>query len=182
MTVYASYNPASGGVAPVLAFYDTSVSAASLPATSSTLALYTLTANEAQERFAGAWGVNVSAPALTAITLTMPAPTLTQQAAAAINAGVAITSTGTPALSATYACNEAAQARLNRVSVYLQVNGAFPNGATTIQWVDATGTPHTFTEAQFKTLAVAIADYVSALDDVILGLSSAMPSSAVTIA
>jgi hypothetical protein len=111
-----------------------------------------------------------------------PTPTLADQAAAAIASGLAITSTATPALDGTYACDDAAQARINRVSVYLQVNGSFPGGASTIVWVDATGAQHTFTEAQFKTFTAAIGTYVAALDDVILGIITTMPSATATIA
>ncbi|WP_298281278.1 hypothetical protein [Acidocella sp.] len=180
MTVYAQYNPSVASPQMVEGYFDTETpNFKALPATGPTLALYQLTATDEGARFVGVWGMVNGV--FTEISLSAAAPTLAQQAQAALNAGLAITSSGTPALSATYACNEAAQARLNRVSVYLQVNGAFPNNATTIQWVDATGAPHTFTEAQFKSLAVAIADYVLALDDVALGLASTLPATTATI-
>ncbi|MHB1305288.1 MAG: DUF4376 domain-containing protein [Acidiphilium sp.] len=107
-----------------------------------------------------------------------PPPTLAQQATAALSAGLAITSTNTPALDGTYSCDDAAQARINRVAVYVQMNGKFPGGTSTIAWLDATGAQHVFSVAQFQAFATAVGDYVAALDDVILGLSTTLPSAA----
>lgn len=111
-----------------------------------------------------------------------PPQTLAEQAAAALSAGLAITSTSTPALDGTYAVDEAPQRRLNRVSVYLQINGVFPGGSSTITWLDTGGGKHVFDATQFKALASASGDYVAALDDVILGLSTALPGASATIA
>lgn len=112
-----------------------------------------------------------------------PAPTLAQQAAAAINAGLTITSTGTPALNGTYACDDAHQARINRVQGFIEANGKFPNGLTELPWPDMSGAIHLFpTTAEFTAFASAIADYVMALDAVIMGVSTALPAISVKIA
>lgn len=113
---------------------------------------------------------------------TPPAPplTLAQQASQALLAGLKISSASTPALDGTYVVDESAQARMNRIAVYLQVNGTFPGSASTITWLDASGAKHTFDAAQFKALATAIGDYVAAIDDVILGLSTTLPSPSAT--
>ncbi len=111
-----------------------------------------------------------------------PAPTLAEQAAAALAAGLIITSISTPALNGTYSIDESAQARINRVAVYLQINGTFPGSTNTITWLDISGGKHSFDAAQFKALATAIGDYVAGLDDVILGLSDVMPSNSAHIA
>jgi hypothetical protein len=112
-----------------------------------------------------------------------PAPTLAEQAATALTAGITITSTSNPALNGTYACDPNAQARIQAISLYGVVNSAFPGGGSTYPWLDTSGTPHTFPNvAAFQGFATAVANYVAALDFVLAGVSSTLPSSSVTIA
>ena len=120
------------------------------------------------------WAVNNGA--LVAYTPPVPAPTLAQQAAASLSVGLAITSTATASLDATYPCNANAQAQLSAEVISLMLNGTFADGTDTIDWVDITGTGHTMSIAQFKTVATAIGAYVSGLTKCINGQASAMPS------
>ena len=110
-----------------------------------------------------------------------PAPTLAQQAVAAMSAGLAITSTATSSLDATYPCNANAQAQLSAEVISLMLNGTFADGTDTIDWVDITGTGHTMSIAQFKTVATAIGAYVSGLTKCINGQASALPAATATI-
>jgi len=111
-----------------------------------------------------------------------PPPTLAQQAAAAIGKGLAITSTSTPALDGTYACDDATQAKINRVASFIALNGKFPAGLTAMPWPDMSGTVHEFpTTAEFTAFAFAVANYVVELDAVIMGLATTLPAASATI-
>ena len=115
-----------------------------------------------------------------------PAPTLAQQAAAALNAGLNITSNGTPAINGTYACDNAAQAKLNRVYGLIQRAGgnALPGGLSTLPWLLADGkTAVEFTSvAPFLAVEQAIGDYVLALDLIIATGAGMLPAAMVNIA
>lgn len=111
-------------------------------------------------------------------------PTLAQQAAAAIAAGCAIVSTATPVLSGTYACDDAAQGRINRVYSLIQRAGgnAFPAGMTMLPWPDVSGAIHTFSSvAEFLAFETAVGGYVLALDMIIATGSGTLPTQPVTI-
>jgi hypothetical protein len=112
-----------------------------------------------------------------------PAPAITpaQRAAATIAAGVQITSTGTPALSGTYPADPATTSEIQAEMISLLVNGVFADGATTVQWIDTSGTPHTFTAPQWKSLATAIGQFVAAWTKYGQGLTTTAPASTATI-
>jgi hypothetical protein len=82
---------------------------------------------------------------------------------AAIGAGLIIASTGTPALDGTYPIGPSDQLDIEAEIDSILVNGVFTNGQATRGWPDISGASHTFSVAQFKTLATAIAQYVDAL-------------------
>jgi hypothetical protein len=115
---------------------------------------------------------------------TSPTPTIAQQATAMLNAGVQIISTAhAAALNGTYACDTVTQQKIAAISLYCLVNGNFPGGGTTYPWPDISGTFHTFPSvAEFQAFASAVANYVAALDFVIAGMSSTLPTNFVTIA
>jgi hypothetical protein len=97
-----------------------------------------------------------------------PAPTAAQIAAAkygaAIAAGMNITSSSTSSLNGTYAIDPTSQQRVAAISLYIQVNGKFPAGQSSLPWPDAAGTPHAFaTPSQFQAFATAMGDYVALL-------------------
>lgn len=111
------------------------------------------------------------------------APTLAQQAQAALAAGCQIVSTSTATLSGTYACDPAAQSKIQATALYIQVNGKFPAGKPSLPWADAGGTVRTFgTTAEFLAFATAIGDYVTELEMVVLGEATVLPAQPVTIA
>ena len=83
---------------------------------------------------------------------------------AALAAGIAITSTSTPALNATYMTNAAAQAAVTSVITGIATGAGLPGGGATFIFLDASGVPHTVTQAQFIALATAIRNYIYALD------------------
>lgn len=178
MPKYAQFDSTATAPAPVVGWFDTD--ALTYPTLPASADLLELTLAEWADRLSGLWAV--SSGKLVAYTPPTIAPTLAQQATALLGEGLAVTSSSTAALDGTYGCDDAAQARLNRIAVYLQINGTFPQGSSTIVWLDAAGGKHTFDAAQFKALATAIGDYVAALDDVILGLSSTLPTASATIA
>lgn len=96
--------------------------------------------------------------------------------------GIAITSTSTPALNGSYRTDGifmlGLQAEINAVAL----DGTFADGTATLNWPDAKGAAHTFTVAQFKTLAMAIANFQAQCAQYAAGLIATAPSSSVTIA
>ena len=111
-----------------------------------------------------------------------PAPTLAQQAATLIAGGLTITSTSKPALNGAYACDDARQARINRIQGFIAANSKFPNSLTALPWPDISGVVHEFpSTAEFTAFASAVADYVMALDAVIMGISTTLPPAKATI-
>jgi hypothetical protein len=94
------------------------------------------------------------------------APTLSPQqvSAAALHAGIAIKSTSTPSLNGTYAVTPAAQSDIAATITGIAAGEGLPGGGPTFIFLDASGAPHTFTQAQFVSLAAAIRNYVYALN------------------
>lgn len=115
----------------------------------------------------------------------IPTPILTpaQQVANALNGSLAITSTGTPVLSGSYAVSTDMQNKINAIITFISINGTFPEGSTTYEWPDITGTLHQIPSiVEFKLLATAIANYVNLLDLFALGVGSSLPAATATIA
>lgn len=122
---------------------------------------------QAQYAEASAWtisdGAIVAAPP-------PPAPTLAQQAAAAMRAGITLMLSGAIAMAATvFPIDPTTQTKLAAVATIINTTGGFPGGAATYPMKDAAGTWHTFTLAQYKTVAAAIAAYAASLDLIIDG-------------
>lgn len=121
-------------------------------------------------------------------TFTPPSPlpplTLAQQAVMALGQGLAVSSSGNPELDATYACDPGQWVKVMAISQYVAVNGTFPNKQTSLPMKDMAGTPHTFPSTTvFQSFATAVGDYVTALNLIIDGTSSAttLPQAAVVI-
>lgn len=108
-------------------------------------------------------------------------PTLAQQAAELLIAGLAITSTSTAALDGTYAATVSAQQQIAAEVTSILLNDTFADGTSTIEWLDTTGAAHAFTVAQFKTLATAIAAFVSGCVKAMNGQATTLPAAAMTI-
>lgn len=77
-------------------------------------------------------------------------------------AGLVVTSIGASALNATYGLDQVSQDQLWNIALGLAAGLGFPGGASTFAYPDITGTPRTFTSAQFTNLAKAVRDYVFA--------------------
>lgn len=89
---------------------------------------------------------------------------------------VTLTSTGTPALNGNYAIDATTQMKIQAISIYVAVNGRFPNSQSTQAWPDTSGTIHKFiSTTQWLAFATAMGDFITALD---LGQS---PSNSITI-
>ena len=135
---------------------------------------------QAQAEDPSAWLVKDSAIAQA------PAPVLTlaQQAAAASVAGLSIALSGTMTLAATlFPTDPATQIKLANMAS-MASRGVLPLGATAYPMIDAGGAWHTFTAAQYKTVAGAIAAYVAACDLIAAGNplgATALPPNSVSL-
>lgn len=110
------------------------------------------------------------------------APTIAEQAREALSAGLTISSAGTPTLDGKYAVDDAAQGRINRVQSFIAQNGKFPGGGPSLPWPDMSGNLHEFSAtAEFTAFATAVAEYVFALDAVIMGATTTLPPPTATI-
>lgn len=114
-----------------------------------------------------------------------PAPTLAQQAAVAMLAGLTISLSGSITLPATlFPTDPETQIKLNGVISVINTTGGFPGGAGTYPIKDAVGIWHSFTLAQYKAVAAAIANYVAPLDLIIDGNplgATELPSNSITL-
>jgi len=106
---------------------------------------------------------------------------LAAQAAAALAAGLTIISTGTPALNAAYAVDRLSQMDIIAIETSINAGKGFPNGAAQMDYPDAAGMLHAFTEANFTDFASAVRDFVYGCRSVIAGQSAQVPASSVTI-
>jgi hypothetical protein len=111
-----------------------------------------------------------------------PAPTLAQQAQTLLGAGLAITSTATPALNATYRTDATTQQNVSAEVTSILLNGTFADGGASVAWQDAGGASHSFSVAQYKTLATAVAAFVAGCLKVVNGQSTTLPAASATIA
>jgi hypothetical protein len=112
-----------------------------------------------------------------------PGPTLAQQAALALTTGLLISSGSIPTLNGTYAVDPIAQGRIASVSTYILVNSRFPGGVMSYPWIDLANQPHVFPDTTaFQSFATAIADYVAALDLIIVTGTGTLPAATATIA
>lgn len=181
MTQYARFNPSVAAPSQVIGWYDTGAfNYPNLPPASD---LLEVTAAQWTARMSNPSGWAVSDGALVAYTPPVVPPTLAQQAQAALAAGVQITCTSTPALNGTYSITPSAQSKIQAVSLFILVNSKFPGGGSTMAWADVAGAAHVFpSTAEFQAFATAVADYVAALDAAILGQTTTLPPSTVTIA
>lgn len=179
MPQYAYFDSSAPAPAPVTGWYDTDfVTYPNLPAAADLLAV---TAAQWDAHMANPAGWAVSNGALVAYTPPVPTPTLAQQAAALLGAGLAITSTSTSALDATYAITSTSQQHIQAEVTAILLNNTFADGTTSLAWLDAAGTSHTFDVAQFKAFATAVAAFVSACLRCANGQSTTLPGTSVVI-
>lgn len=93
-----------------------------------------------------------------------PVPTAAQVQEQKLAAGLAITSTGTPSLSATYGLDQTSQDQLWNIALGVASGLGLPGNASSFEYPDITGTPHSFNATQITNLAKAVRDYVFALN------------------
>ncbi len=115
------------------------------------------------------------------ISIAPTAPTNAQLAQTAVASGITITSTATPALNGTYACDANTTAEINAEVTSIILNGTFTDGTSTLAWPDVSNVSHSFTVAQFKTFATAVAAFVTGVNKYARGVASSLPSITVTI-
>lgn len=113
----------------------------------------------------------------------LPPPTPAQQAAAALAAGWQVQSVSTPAINGTYAMDPTSQQKIAALSLFIQVNNAFPAGMTTYAYPDINGTFHIFpTTALYQEFATAAANFVALLEMLAFGApGAAIPAQPTTI-
>jgi len=93
-----------------------------------------------------------------------PVLTLAEQAAAALAAGLTIALSGSITLPPTvFPTDPDTQQKIGLVVTNVNAEGTFPGGATSYPIKDAAGVWHTFTVAQYKAVAAAIAAYAAPL-------------------
>ena len=163
MAYLAQYDPATPAPAKVIGWYNTSKRIyPNLPPATNLLEISEV---EWDGHYANPNGWAVSAGALVQYTPPPPVLTLAQQAANAAISGITITLSGTMTLAATrFPTDAATQRKLAAVITALVATGDFPSGMLSYPMIDATGTWHTFTIAQYKAVAAAVASFVSACD------------------
>jgi hypothetical protein len=119
----------------------------------------------------------------------VPAPSAAETAqatyAAALAVGLVTTWSTSTGLNGIYALDQTTQFNMTAETVSILTNGSFTNGATTRNWPNAAGAFQSFTLAQFKALASAIALYLdglaSALATASAGGAAGWPNATVTI-
>jgi len=116
---------------------------------------------------------------------TMPVPpalTLAQQAAQAVDAGLSIALSGSISLAETlFATDPQTQSWIDAEVTSILLNGTFVDGASTVQWPDATGALHDFTVPQFKIIAAAVGAYVGVCRKCIIGSATALPPASIPL-
>jgi hypothetical protein len=127
------------------------------------------------------WTATETAGVWTFAAPVVPTPTLAQQAQAMLDSGLQIVSTGTPALNGTYACDPATYQRVGGIVAAIGASLGLPGGGGTFNWPDISGTPHSFSAANFSALAKAMMDFEYALNTIIGANSGTLPSQPVTI-
>ena len=115
-----------------------------------------------------------------------PAPTAIQTAAiaatSALASGMILTCTSNGDLNATYATSMNTKVDVLGILGYIGLKGSFIGGATSMNWYDISGIPHSFTVSQFTEFAEALGVFIQAVEDYAITGSGSIPSNAVTIA
>lgn len=78
--------------------------------------------------------------------------------------GINITSTSTPSLNGIYALDTNSVNNLNGLFLTVRVGDGFPEGASTFEYVDISGNPHSFDETHFLAFCVAVRNYLYTLN------------------
>lgn len=144
------------------------------------------TRNVAPSLVGGVWTLGWTVTAMTTTQQTAAAAAnAAAQYAAATGAGLAVTWSSSTGLNGTYALDQTTQFNMTAEAVSILTNGMFANGQSTRNWPTAAGAFLSFTIAQFKALATAIALYLDQLATAqataAAGGSATWPSASVTV-
>jgi hypothetical protein len=110
-----------------------------------------------------------------------PEQTLAQQAAAMMAAPVTVDCATAVGVTATYANNAEVRGRATTVVSQINAGLGLPGGGATFNWPDIDNTQRDWPEAEFKSLAKALADYTYELQQVVDGFSDILPSNTLSI-
>ena len=182
MPKYAQFDRSLAAPSPVIGWYNTDARAyPNLPPMTD---LVEVPADIWGAHYANTNGYAVSAGVLVPYTPPPPVLTLAQQAANAAVGGLTITLSGTMTLAATlFPTDTKTQKAIESMNAMARA-GVLPLGSTTYPMIDASGTWHHFTAAQYQAIAGAISAYVAACDLIAagnpLGVSS-LPSSTISL-
>ena len=128
-------------------------------------------------------------PSIATLDALAPQVTIQQSAqsdyAINIGAGIAITSTGTPALNATYGLDDTTLSQIQALANDCAVGFGFPNGQSTFQYPDQSGTPRTFNNTNmvnlYKAMRSTVFNMQTTLAARLQGNDTAWPSQSSTI-
>jgi len=181
MTQFAYFDPTITPISPVIGWYDTvALNYPNLPSSNS---LLELSETQWEKRMTQSWGVQNGS--LVFYTQPTPVLTLSQQAELALLNPVYITFTNYPELTGSYSINSQMTANVGFIVAYLGVNnGSFPNNKSYYMWPDNNPNvpPHKFPSASvFLAFATALTDYISNLDQIVLGEDNLLPTPDFTI-
>jgi hypothetical protein len=95
--------------------------------------------------------------------------------------GITITSNSTPSLNGTYRIDAFAQQRIIAIYVGIKGGDGLPGNGATFSYLDAAGSPRSFTADQFTAFAKAVRDYVYALNMAAMQPSPVWPSASVAV-
>ena len=167
MPKYARFDPSVAAPSPVIGWFNTDARAyPNLPPMSD---LVEVPPDIWDAHYANTNGYAVSAGALVAYTPPPPVLTLAQEAANAAVSGLTIALSGTITLAATlFPTDTKTQKAIESMNAMARA-GVLPLGSTTYPMIDASGTWHHFTAAQYQAVAGASAAYVSACDLIAAG-------------
>ena len=182
MPKYAQFDRSLAAPSPVIGWYNTDARAyPNLPPASE---LVEVPADIWTAHYANTNGWAVSNGTLVAYTPPPPTLTLEQQAANAAISGLTIALSGTMTLAATlFPTDRKTQKAIESMNAMARA-GVLPLGSTTYPMIDASGTWHHFTAAQYQAVAGAIAAYVAACDLIAAGNpmgSKTLPSSTISL-
>lgn len=157
MPQYASFDHTAPAPQLVTGYYDTD--ALEYPALPDAADLFEMTQQQ--------WDERVLTPCVIdngeIVALPPPPPTSDQELGTRKANGIAITCTSNPEIDATYALDDRSVAVIGSVARDVAAGLDFPAGASTYDYADLDGTPHTFDEAQFVAFYKAARDLVNAL-------------------
>jgi hypothetical protein len=106
---------------------------------------------------------------------------LQYQALQLLSGGLTVTSTSASGINGIYATDANSESNIEAIQEYILTFGDFPEGVSTMIWLDMNGIPHEFTSTQFTNFAGAVATFVSVCTLISLIGQGTLPNNSVTI-